>query len=89
MQVFAQGFRGLASEYTKVVDTEVFDFLEKQGYKVVRSKKGAKEIIKKLDAEGKAIKIKTMNQRVWHIPEGLRYTFDLEIDLEEKKDGNS
>lgn len=89
MQIFAQGFRGLASEYTKMVDAEVFDFLEKQGYKVVRSKKGAREIIEKLDAEGKEIKIKTMNQRVWDTPEGLRYTFDLEIELEEKKSGNN
>lgn len=89
MQIFAQGLRGLVREYTKAVDTEVFNFLEKKGYKVTKTKKGAREVKKRLEAEGKAIKIKTINQRMWHMPEGIKYTFDLEIELEEKKSGNN
>ena len=89
MQIFAEGIRGLASEYTKAVDTLVFDFLEKKGYEVARTEKGAREIKKRLEADGKAIKIKTINQRMWHMPEGIEYTFDLEIELEEKKSGNN
>ena len=39
MQIFAEGIRGLVREYTKAVDAEVFDFLEKKGYKVTKTKK--------------------------------------------------
>lgn len=81
MQILAQGIKELSAEYSRLLDDEVFKFLEKNGYKVDKNPRAIKQLQEQLKSEGKVITIRTENQKMSQTVDGLIYTFDLKIEF--------
>lgn len=68
-------------EYFKILNKEVFDFLESKGYEVERNHKGAKRIFNELKAKGKKIIIETTDRRLIYKNKTYTCMFNLHIRI--------